>query len=181
MLPMNDDDERVILVDTQDKEVGQAPKLDAHRAGLLHRAISVCVVDAHGRMLLQRRAIEKYHSGGLWTNACCTHPRAGEAVREAAERRLAEELGVVCPLRWMLRTHYRAPVSRGLIENEVVHLFHGFYDGQVVPNPLEVDDFVWWDRKELLTNIEKRPDVFTYWFKHYVNAFADRLFLGVAA
>ena len=181
MTNMNDLDEQVILVDLQDRETGVAPNLDAHRAGLLQRAISVCIVDARGRMLLQQRASGKYHSGGLWTNACCTHPRAGEGVREAAERRLEEELGVKCPLHWMLRTHYQAPVSRGLIENEVVHLFHGVYDGAVVPNPAEVDDFVWWDRQELLTQIEKRPEVFTYWFKHYVNAYADRLFLGVAA
>ena len=142
MTNMNDLDEQVILVDLQDRETGVAPKLDAHRAGLLHRAISVCIVDARGRMLLQQRASGKYHSGGLWTNACCTHPRAGEGVREAAERRLEEELGVKCPLHWMLRTHYQAPVSRGLIENEVVHLFHGVYDGAVVPNPAEVEDFV---------------------------------------
>ena len=89
---MNDDAEQVILVDAHDRETGHAPKLAAHRQGLLHRAISVSVVDAQGRLLLQRRAREKYHSGGLWTNACCTHPRPGETTDDAAERRLAEDL-----------------------------------------------------------------------------------------
>ena len=108
---MNDENEVVILVDSQDQEVGQFAKIEAHKQGLLHRAISVCVVDPQGRMLLQRRARDKYHSGGLWTNACCTHPRPGESVAEAAERRLREELGVTCELDWVLSTHYQAPVS----------------------------------------------------------------------
>ena len=178
---MNDDSEEVILVDTQDREIGHFPKLEAHRQGLLHRAISVCVVDRQGRMLLQRRASDKYHSGGLWTNACCTHPRPGESVAEAAGRRLEEELGVSCELDWILRTHYEAPVSDGLIENEVVHLFHGFYSGEVTPDAREVDSFVWTSRKTLLMDIEKRPQDFTYWFRYYIKSFADRLFLGVAA
>jgi isopentenyl-diphosphate delta-isomerase len=178
---MNDDIEEVILVDLDDREVGHFPKLEAHRRGLLHRAISVCVVDPQGRMLLQRRARGKYHSGGLWTNACCTHPRAGEAVKDAAERRLREELGVSCGLDWILRTHYHASVGGGLIENEVVHLFHGLYVGEVAPDPREVDSFVWTSRKKLLIDIEKRPEDYTYWFKYYMKAFADRLFLGAAA
>jgi isopentenyl-diphosphate delta-isomerase len=178
---MNDNDEEVILVDLNDREVGHAPKLAAHRQGLLHRAISACVVDAQGRMLLQRRAREKYHSGGLWTNACCTHPRRGEAVKEAAERRLFEELGVSCPLHWILRTHYRAPVSGDLVEDEVVHLFHGFYAGDVNPDAREVEAFDWMTRETLLSNIDKNPENYTYWFKHYVRSFADRLFLGAAA
>ncbi len=177
---MNDDEENVILVDAQDREMGRAPKLSAHRQGLLHRAISVCVVDSEGRMLLQRRALGKYHSGGLWTNACCTHPRPGETAGDAAERRLAEELGVVCPLNWILRTHYRAPVG-DLVENEVVHLFHGIYEGEVRPDPSEVEAFAWTPRDVLLLDIERRPDDYTYWFKHYVRSFADRLFVGAAA
>ena len=178
---MNDETEQVILVDAQDREVGRAAKMAAHRQGLLHRAISVCVVDPEGRMLLQRRARDKYHSGGLWTNACCTHPRPGETADEAASRRLAEELGVVCPLQWMLRTHYRAHVGEALIENEVVHLYQGLYLGAVQPDAREVEAFAWTSRETLLSDIEKRPDDYTYWFKHYVRSFADRLFLGAAA
>ena len=178
---MNDDDEEVILVDLQDREIGRAPKLAAHRQGLLHRAISVCIVDAQGRMLLQRRAVHKYHSGGLWTNACCTHPRSGEDVAASAARRLYEELGVSCDLHRVLRTHYQAPVSDGLIENEVVHLFHGVYSGEVVADPSEVDAFVWTPRKTLLLDLEVRPEQYTYWFRYYMKSFADRLFLGAAA
>jgi isopentenyl-diphosphate delta-isomerase len=146
----------------------------------MHRAISVSIVDPRGRMLLQRRARDKYHSGGLWTNACCTHPRRGEAVNEAAERRLFEELGVSCPLHWVLRTHYHAPVG-DLVENEVVHLFHGNYVGEVRPDPAEVDAFVWTSREALLRNMEARPEDYTYWFTYYIRNFADRLFLGAAA
>jgi isopentenyl-diphosphate Delta-isomerase len=178
---MNDDDEEVILVDLQDRETGHAPKLAAHRQGLLHRAISVCIVDPQGRMLLQRRARAKYHSGGLWTNACCTHPRRGEAVNEAAERRLREELGVSCALRWMLRTHYQASVGGDLIENEVVHLFHGLYAGEIRPEANEVETFVWMPREDLLRDMAKRSDQYTYWFKYYIEAFADELFSGATA
>lgn len=173
-------EEQVILVDLEDREIGHAPKLAAHQRGELHRAISVCVVDSRGRMLLQRRALGKYHSGGLWTNACCTHPRHGEAVDVAAERRLFEELGVSCPLHWVLRTHYRAAVG-DLVENEVVHLFHGHYSGDVRPNPSEVDAFRWTTREALLRDLEARPGDYTYWFKYYMTNFADRMFLGAAA
>jgi isopentenyl-diphosphate delta-isomerase len=178
---MNDDAEQVILVDAHDRETGHAAKLAAHRQGLLHRAISVSVVDGQGRLLLQRRAREKYHSGGLWTNACCTHPRPGETTDDAAERRLAEELGVVCPLHWVLRTQYRAQVGVELVENEVVHLYHGLYIGEIRPDSKEVEAFVWTSREILLSDLEKRPEDYTYWFKHYVRCFADRLFFGAAA
>jgi len=177
---MNDASEQVILVDLDDREIGHAPKLAAHQQGQMHRAISVSIVDPRGRMLLQRRAREKYHSGGLWTNACCTHPRHGESVSHAAERRLFEELGVSCPLHWVLRTHYRAPVG-DLIENEVVHLFHGSYAGEVRPELAEVEAFAWMSREALQRDMETRPESYTYWFQYYMRNFADRLFLGAAA
>jgi len=178
---MNEEAEQLILVDAQDREIGRAAKLAAHRQGLLHRAVSVSVVDPRGRLLLQRRARDKYHSGGLWTNACCTHPRPGETTDEAAQRRLAEELGVVCPLRWVLRTQYRAPVGGGLIENEIVHIYGGLYSGEVRPDAREVDAFAWTPRETLMSDIEERPEDYTYWFKYYMRSFADRLFLGAAA
>jgi isopentenyl-diphosphate delta-isomerase len=178
---MDDNEEQIILVDENDREVGVAPKLAAHAQGLRHRAISVCILDGRGRMLLQQRAREKYHSGGLWTNACCTHPRAGESVAEAARRRLREELGVDCELRFALRTHYRADVGGGLIEDEVVHLFVGAYDGAVTPDPAEVQAFDWASRNELRERIAKRPEAYTYWFKYYMQAFADEMFSGLAA
>jgi isopentenyl-diphosphate delta-isomerase len=178
---MNDSEEQIILVDNEDRETGLAPKLAAHQQGLRHRAISVCVLDRAGRMLLQRRATSKYHSGGLWTNACCTHPRAGETVEAAARRRLKEELGVDCDLRFLARTHYRADVGNGLIEDEVVHLFVGAYDGPVTPDPDEVAGFDWVTQAELRTKIAADPERYTYWFRHYMKTYADQMFSGLAA
>jgi isopentenyl-diphosphate Delta-isomerase len=178
---MDDTEEQIILVDAEDREIGLAPKLAAHRQGLMHRAISAVVLDGRGRMLLQRRALGKYHSGGLWTNACCTHPRAGETVEAAARRRLREELGVECDLRWALRTHYRADVGNGLIEDEVVHLFVGLYDGAVTPNPDEVASFEWMSRSDLRARISADPEAYTYWFRHYMRSFADEMFSALAA
>lgn len=172
------DEERVILVDGEDRELGTAGKLVAHQRGQLHRAISVCVVDQRDRMLLQRRALAKYHSGGLWTNACCTHPRPGETPALAARRRLMEELGVDCDLNFLFRTEYRAPVSDGLIEHEVVHVFHGVYAGVVTPNPNEVGDYRWADRSQLLADLATAPQLYTYWFRHYVSAYGDTIFKG---
>jgi isopentenyl-diphosphate Delta-isomerase len=175
---MDENEELVILVDARDREIGQQWKFVAHQRGDRHRAISVCVTDARGRMLLQRRAASKYHSGGLWTNACCTHPRPGELVAVAAERRLREELGIACPLQFLFNTHYEAPVGANLIENEIVHVFHGEYSGLVVPNPIEVDDVAWVSRKELLSDIDNRPECYTYWFNHYVRVFGEAIFDG---
>jgi isopentenyl-diphosphate Delta-isomerase len=178
---MNDSEEQIILVDDEDRQIGLAPKLEAHKQGLRHRAISVAILDSRGRMLLQRRALDKYHSGGLWTNACCTHPRAGETVEDAARRRLREELGVDCELKFALRTHYRADVGNGLIEDEVVHLFVGAYDGTVTPDPAEVSGFEWVTRADLRKRIAAAPENYTYWFRHYMRRYADEMFSGLAA
>ena len=173
---MNANDDLVILVDEHDRETGLAPKLLAHQDGRRHRAISVCIVDSAGRMLLQRRALKKYHSGGLWTNACCTHPRVGERADETARRRLREELGIACGLKFMERTHYRAPVGGGLIEDEIVHLFVGDYDGEVSPNAEEVAQVAWRTYDELSDDVGARPDSYTYWFRYYMAHYGRRLF-----
>ena len=173
---MSEDEDLVVLVDEGDREVGFAPKLAAHRLGQRHRAVSVCLIDPRGRMLMQRRAIGKYHSGGLWTNACCTHPRPGEDVQETAERRLFEELGVACGIRFLFCTHYRAPVGKGLVENEIVHLFSGHYEGRVDPNPDEVEDVAWLPHNYLLADLAARPDAYSYWFNHYIREFGNLLF-----
>ncbi len=127
--------DEVILVDANDAATGILGKLEAHRLGLRHRALSVVLRDGAGRLLLQQRAAGKYHSGGLWTNTCCSHPRPGEDIAEAAVRRLDEEMGIVCPLTFRFSTHYRAPVSNGLIEDEIVHVFVGRFDGAPHPDP----------------------------------------------
>ena len=173
---MDESGDPVILVDDQDRELGEMGKMAAHLRGQLHRAISVCVYDPRGRMLLQRRAEQKYHSGGLWTNACCTHPRPGESIERAARRRLGEELGIDVPLRYLLRTHYRADVGSGLVENEIVHLFIGLHSGSVIPNPDEVAEFAWAREHDLRADVAHSPAAYTYWFKHYLEAYGDALF-----
>lgn len=173
---MNASDDLLILVDEHDHETGIAPKLLAHQFGRRHRAISVCIVDSESRMLLQRRALGKYHSGGLWTNACCTHPRPGERADLAARRRLMEEIGIVCPLKFVARIPYRAPVGAGLVEHEIVHLFVGEYDGVVSPDTEEVAEVAWLSYKDLSADVESQPDTYTYWFRYYVTVFGEKLF-----
>jgi isopentenyl-diphosphate delta-isomerase len=173
---MNDALEQVILVDMDDREIGRAGKLEAHRLGDLHRAVSICVVDGAGRMLLQRRAAGKYHSAGLWANACCSHPRPGEATLAAALRRLPEELGFSCALTPFATTHYRADVGGGLIEDEFVHLFIGRYEGEVKPVPAEVDGVAWVAYGPLKADMAENPENYCYWFRHYVEAFGEKLF-----
>ena len=155
--------EEVILVDAEDREVGRAEKLDAHARGLLHRAISVFVFDARGRVLLQRRAEGKYHSGGLWANTCCSHPRPGEATGAAAQRRLHEEMGIACELTHAVTFTYRADVAAGLVEHEVDHVFTGRFDGTPNPDAAEVSDFAWHDPEELRAAIAAAPARFAAW------------------
>ncbi len=158
----------VILVDADDREIGSAEKLDAHKRGLRHRAISALVRNGSGKFLLQRRNAAKYHSGGLWTNACCSHPLPGESPAEAARRRLAEEMGVLCALEPLFRIAYRADVPGGLIEDEIVHVFGGRHDGPVTPDPSEVSEWKWIGYRELEIDIRTRPDAYTVWFRHYL-------------
>jgi isopentenyl-diphosphate delta-isomerase len=177
---MNDDRETVILVDAEDREIGTLGKLEAHLQGKRHRAISVCVTNPRGDMLLQRRALGKYHSGGLWTNACCTHPRIGEEVADAAFRRLKEELGVECRLSFLCVMHYRADVGADLVEDEIVHMFHGEFDGVPCPDASEVMEYAWLSRRDLIADVARRPDSYTYWFRHYLRHLEDEIFQGAA-
>ncbi|MEA2701625.1 MAG: isopentenyl-diphosphate Delta-isomerase [Candidatus Parcubacteria bacterium] len=155
----------VILVDEHDTQIGTMEKLAAHAQGRLHRAFSVFIFHSDGRMLLQRRAAGKYHSGGLWSNACCSHPRPGEPVEAAAHRRLREEMGIDCDLRETHAFIYRAPFPNGLIEHEYDHVFVGRSDDLPAPNPEEVDDWVWMDIPELRRDMKEHPEDYTYWFK----------------
>lgn len=155
----------VILVDEQDIECGVMPKLDAHRAGKLHRAFSVFIVNSKGEMLIQKRADDKYHSGGLWTNACCSHPRPGETVLEAAHTRLPEEIGFDCELTEIFSFIYKVQLDGGMTEHEYDHVLVGIYDKDPVLNPDEASDFAWVDVRWLVRNVEKNPGAFTYWLK----------------
>ncbi|MFN3624877.1 MAG: isopentenyl-diphosphate Delta-isomerase [Hyphomicrobium sp.] len=165
---MNDAQERVILVDAEDRPLGTAPKLDVHRRGELHRAFSILVHDGTGRVLLQKRNKGKYHSGGLWTNACCGHPRPGEDITAAASRRLSEEMGFSCPLALRRRLIYRAEVGGGLTEHELVHLFVGTWDGDVVPDPGEAEAHEWRSFQSLSSELVQHPHRFTAWFPLYI-------------
>jgi len=157
--------ERVVLVDEQDRELGAAEKLAAHAAGKLHRAFSIFVFNSRRQLLLQRRAQAKYHSGGLWSNTCCGHPRPGEATDAAARRRLREELNFVCELRPAFEFLYRAEFTNELIEHEYDHVFVGEFDGVVVPDEAEVEDWKWTTLDELRRDMSVRPDDYTYWLK----------------
>jgi len=163
-------EEQVVLVDADDRPLGRAGKLAAHRKNLRHRAISVLVFDDAGRMLLQRRSAVKYHSPGLWSNACCTHPRPGEAAAAAAGRRLREEMGISLPLAFAGLFAYEAQVGPGLWENEVVHVFTGRYAGEVSPDPDEVQDFGWSEVAALRADIAAAAPRYTPWLRLYAQA-----------
>lgn len=157
--------DEVVLVDENDAPTGTMEKLEAHRRGLLHRAFSVFVLDGGGRVLMQQRALSKYHSGGLWTNSCCSHPRPGEAVQAAAERRLQEELGVRSPLVHRFHFTYRADVGNGLVEHEFDHVFLGRHDGDVHFSPAEVMAVRWMPPAAISTELAAAPERFTAWFR----------------
>lgn len=165
-----DTQEFVILVDDDDRQVGTAEKLTAHRDGALHRAFSIVIWDRSGRMLLQQRAAEKYHSANLWTNTCCGHPRPDEDVADAASRRLFEEMGFGCGLASLGTIRYQAAFENGLIEHEIVHVYRGLYEGRVAPNPEEVANFAWRTLDEVRQDVEAAPQRYSVWFRKYVAA-----------
>ena len=157
--------EHVILVDHTGREIGTQEKLQAHREGKLHSAFSIFVFNTVGELLLQRRAWTKYHSGGLWTNTCCSHPRPGESYYRAARRRLNEEMGFDCELTGLFSFIYHTQLDNSLFEHELDHVFVGHYNGQPVPNPDEVDDWKWMNINALKQDVREHPENYTYWFK----------------
>lgn len=165
-------EERVILVDEADVERGTAEKLAAHAAGALHRAFSVIVFNRAGEMLLQCRAAGKYHSAGLWSNACCGHPRPGEDVRQAARRRLAEEMGIDCELEPLFHLRYHAELDGGLAENEYDHVFAGCFDEPLRPDPAEVQAWRWARMDHIRRDLAEEPERYTAWFPLLVDELA---------
>ena len=157
--------EQVILVDEQDKPIGLMEKQAAHIGPHLHRAFSVFVFNSKGELLLQQRALTKYHSPGLWTNTCCSHPRDGETVLEAASRRLMEEMGLQCALHEVYTFIYKAPVGKGLTEHEFDHVLIGQSDEVPSINTDEVASWKYTRLDELKKDIERYPDLYTEWFK----------------
>ena len=172
-------EEQVILVDENDRETGRAGKLQAHKSGQLHRAISVLVHDGKGRQLLQKRQQHKYHSQGLWSNACCSHPRPDEPPLDAAHRRLREEMGIDCPLQFLFTTIYRQNVGNDLIEHELVHVFAGKYQGHIAPDPEEVDGYQWMTHEALMSDIARRPETYTAWLRIYLETHAGQISAAV--
>ena len=156
--------EEVILVDINDEPLGTMEKMEAHRKGVLHRAFSIFLFNDKNEMLLQQRAITKYHSGGLWTNACCSHPRSGERTEAAALRRLQEELGFTAPVTKIFDFHYDASFDNGLIEHEFDHVYVGTYTGKIKPNPSEVQDYCYKQMEEISANIASHSHKYTAWF-----------------
>lgn len=157
--------ENVILVDEHDNALGLMEKMKAHQKGLLHRAFSVFILNDQKQLLLQQRAYSKYHSGGLWTNTCCSHPREGETNLEAAHRRLQEEMGFDCPVEKLLDFVYKAELDHDLTEHEFDHVFIGNYSKDPVVNPEEVASYKWMDLESLRTDINDKPEIYTEWFK----------------
>ena len=155
----------IILIDENDNQVGVGEKMPVHEQGLLHRAFSVFLFNVKGEMLLQQRAIEKYHSGGLWTNTCCSHPMPGEEVLPAANRRLMEEMGIRAELTKLFDLRYKASFSNGLIENEFDHIFIGNFDGEAFPNREEVMSYKYSSLQEIENELKLNPDLYTAWFQ----------------
>ena len=170
-------EERVILVDEQDNEVGMMEKIEAHEKALLHRAFSIFVLNDAGQMMLQRRALSKYHSPGLWTNTCCSHPRPGESLEEATRRRIVEEMGFECEMHEVFSFIYKAAFDRGLTEHELDHVFMGIHNDDPLINPEEAEEWKWIDVDDLLADIKENPDNYTVWFKIALKEMEDKGFL----
>jgi isopentenyl-diphosphate delta-isomerase len=156
--------ETVVLVNEQDEVIGSMEKMEAHQKGVLHRAFSV-FIHRDGKILLQQRSLNKYHSCGLWTNTCCSHPRFGESVATAGNRRLKEEMGIDCLVEPSFHFIYRAQLDGGLIEKELDYVLFGYYDGPVYPNPDEVMDYKWMEWNELVEDIRINPKRYTAWLQ----------------
>ena len=161
--------EHVILVDTHDRELGTMEKMEAHKKGVLHRAFSVLLFDNSGKMLIQKRARDKYHSSGLWTNTCCSHPLPGESLERATRRRLKEEMGIDLQPVFSHTFIYKAALDQDLIEHEFDHVFVGTFDGTPQVNKKEVDDWKYVDLQWLRRDMEEHPESYTEWFKLIVN------------
>jgi len=155
--------DQLICVDILDREIGEATKEECHQKGLLHRAFSVFLYH-EGKLLLQKRALEKYHSGGLWTNACCSHPRSQEALEEAVERRLYQELGVACSCEEAGSFIYYHKFHQDMFEYEYDHIFIGQYNGEISPDPNEVMDLKWMEITDLSESMLQNPERYTVRF-----------------
>lgn len=166
---------KVILVNEEDVEVGTMEKLEAHQKGLLHRAFSILVFNDMQELLIHKRADGKYHSAGLWTNTCCSHPAPNETIEAAAHRRLLEEMGFDCQVEAQFHFIYKTALENQLIEHELDHVLIGIYNGDVNPSPEEVSDYRWISLVQLQQEIDENPAEFTFWFKLIIQNHLDKL------
>lgn len=158
-------EEKVILVNENDEQIGLMEKIEAHEKALLHRAFSVFVFNDENELMIQQRALSKYHSPGLWTNTCCSHQREGESNVEAGKRRLQEEMGFSTSLKDTISFIYKAPFDNGLTEHEFDHILVGYFDGKPELNPDEVAAWKWVSLEDLKVDMNKNPHIYTEWFK----------------
>lgn len=165
----------IVLVNENDENIGSIGKLEAHQKGLLHRAFSIIVWNNQNQILIHQRAFGKYHSEGLWTNTCCSHPKVGETVIEAAHRRLQEEMGFDCELAQKFHFIYRVELENQLIEHELDHVLIGKFHENPNPNPDEVHDYRWISLPELKKEISEKPATFTFWFKEIIQNFEEKI------
>lgn len=163
--------QELILVNELDEEIGYGEKMQVHRDANLHRAFSIFVLNDHDELLLQRRALEKYHSGGLWTNTCCSHPVRGEEQEATVHRRLIEEMGFDCDVKPLFSFIYHAELDNELTEHELDHVYLGKFNGSPNPNPEEVCDWKWIDLDKLRSDLKENPSNYTYWLNHAYEQF----------
>jgi isopentenyl-diphosphate delta-isomerase len=168
-------EEHVILVDENDRQIGVMPKLEAHQKAVLHRAFSVFVFNGNNELMLQQRAMHKYHSPGLWTNTCCSHQRDGETNIEAGKRRLQEEMGFVTNLEETISFIYKAPFDNGLTEHEFDHVLVGYYNKEPNINSEEVADWKWMTLDAVKKDMDIHPESYTVWFKIIFDKFLQHL------
>ncbi|ALJ04626.1 isopentenyl-diphosphate delta-isomerase [Pseudalgibacter alginicilyticus] len=169
------EEEKVILVNEKDEQIGLMPKMEAHEKALLHRAFSVFIFNDKNELMLQQRALSKYHTPGLWTNTCCSHQREGESNIEAGTRRLQEEMGFTTALKETISFIYKAPFDNGLTEHELDHILIGYYNEVPQINPEEVEAYKWMTLEDIKKDIEKKPDIYTAWFKIIFEKFYEHI------
>lgn len=167
--------EEVILVDEKDQPIGLMEKQQAHIEGRLHRAFSVLVFNKKGEMLIHQRALDKYHCGGLWSNACCSHPREHETVVDAAQRRMIEEMGFTTTMKYIDSFIYKVEFDNGLIEHEYDHILVAHYDAKPKPNPKEVADWKYLPVEKIKGDVETNPQKYTFWFQELINSHLNKI------
>ena len=167
--------DQVVLVNEDDMEIGLMPKLEAHQKGVLHRAFSVFIFNSNGEMLLQQRAFGKYHSEGLWSNTCCSHPLPAESAHHGAVRRLSEEMGISADLQFLFTFQYRVKLENGLTENELDHVFWGISDDEPNINVSEANDFKYMKMADIKADMNQKPEAYTEWFKICFAEVADKI------